>query len=93
MTSYFVTSDRKTLVPEGDPRAAFGVQPKDLKRLGLSDQVGGFTPPDAPEPQVMRSANEPEPTEPEPDVKEAPPPADKAVKKPATKGAARKDNN
>lgn len=88
MTYYYVTDDWKTLVSEGDPRAAYGVQARDLKRLGLTAPDGDVVE-DVPEPQVMASANLLTPDEPEPEAaveaKEAPKPADKAVKKPATK--------
>lgn len=96
MTSLYVNADWSALVPAGSPEAAFGITPKDAKRRGLLplelDETLG-------EPEILRSANpvrpepEPEPTtevaepepEPEPEAKEAPKPADKAVRKPRTK--------
>jgi len=72
MTVY-VNADWTAVVPEDSLAAAFGVQAKDLARLGLAT--------DAPEPSapsVLTSANEPE-------AKEADQPADKAMPKPADK--------
>ena len=89
MTTFFVNRDWSAIVPEGSPDAAFGVQAKDLRRLGLADQVAAAELPDAePEPKVlvMGSANaQPEPMPPADDTKQAPPPADKQAAKPANK--------
>jgi hypothetical protein len=75
MTVY-VTADGR-VVPEGDPEAAYGVQEKDLGRLGLAE------PEPAPPPEVLKSANAPEDLEPE--AKELPKPSDKALRRPRTK--------
>lgn len=56
MTYYYVTADWSTIVPEGDERAAYGVQAKDLKRLGLTPPDGSAAE-DTPEPEVLASAN------------------------------------
>ena len=91
----FLNADRSAIVPAGSVDAAFGVQPKDMKRLGYDKLPvqGGVELPDLPEPETtveafeLRSASVlPEaPAEPEPEAKEAPKPADKAAKKPPTK--------
>jgi hypothetical protein len=97
MPSLYVNADWSALVPAGSPDAAFGIQPKDAKRRGLLPLQSGET---LGEPEkLMTTPNvvtvgedgpevvalpEPEP-EPEPKAKEAPKPADKAAKKPATK--------
>lgn len=94
----FVNADWSAIVPAGSRDAAFGVQPRDAKRLGVDKlpTTGGVKLPDMPEPEtaeafVLRSASlteepapEPEP-EPEPEVKEAAKPANKAARKPRNK--------
>lgn len=92
MTLY-VNADWSALVPEGSPEAAFGVQAKDLKRLGLDHLAEGDVPKQA-EPEVLHSAN----AEPTPELtadveKAVAKPSDKAVRKPANKGSARKDSD
>jgi hypothetical protein len=107
----FVNADWSAIVPAGSPEAAFGVQPKDAKRLGLLDLPveDGAEAPDptveAAAPAVLRSANalasvladaieaavEEEQSIAslvdalEPEAKEAPKPANKAAKRPASK--------
>lgn len=96
MSTLYVNADWSAIVPAGSAAAAFGVQPKDAKRLGL-DTLAVSDGADAPDPAVeqvapttMTSANViPEPVAPE--AKEAPAPANKAALKPANKGAARKE--
>lgn len=82
----FVNADWSAIVPAGSPDAAFGVQPRDAKRLGvdklpLHDGVRLSDLPEPTEPVVLRSA-EPEEVM---AAKEAPKPADKAAAKPANK--------
>ena len=86
----FVNEDWSALVPAGSPEARYGIQPADAKRRGLLPLEAGET---LGEPErLLVSANlvepepEPEPApDPEPEAKEAPKPADKASRKPATK--------
>lgn len=81
----FVNADWSAIVPAGSPEAAFGVQPRDAKRLGVDKLpiLGSAALPELPEPDtddlVISSANAEE------EVKEAPKPADKAARKPADK--------
>lgn len=65
--TYYVTADYSRIVDEGSPEAAFGIQPKDLARYGL-------TPPDGvdQEPPETKEAEAPE-------DKQAEPVEDKAV--------------
>lgn len=81
MTVY-VTADWSRVVPEGSPEAAFGVQPKDLRRLGLEPDPSV----EQAEPEVLTTANT---AEPEPSSKQDGPPEDKAAPKPEDKAARR----
>ena len=84
--SLFVNEDWSALVPAGSPEARFGITPADAKRRGLLPLAAGET---LGEPEMLHSANlvEPEPRpEPPPEAKEAETPANKAARKPATKG-------
>lgn len=90
MSTIFLNADRSAIVPAGSAEAAFGVQPKDMKRLGydgLPLRGGATLPDDLPEPETLaafelRSASLlPEP----PEAKEAPKPDDKAAAKPSDK--------
>ncbi len=90
----FLNADRSAIVPPGSVDAAFGIQPKDMKRLGYDKLPlqGGVKLPDLPEPETtveafeLRSASiVPEAAEPEAETKEAPEPANKAAKKPLNK--------
>lgn len=97
----FVNADWSAIVPAGSRDAAFGVQPRDAKRLGVDKlpTTGGVKLPDMPEPEtaeafVLRSASlteepstEPvtEPESEEPEAKAAAKPANKAAAKPANK--------
>jgi len=75
----FVNADWSALVLAGSPEAAYGIQPKDAKRLGLLAKEPGEV---IPEPEILVSAN----PAPEPElVKEAKKPADKSARKPKTK--------
>jgi hypothetical protein len=79
--TYYVTADYSRIVPEGSPEAAFGIQPKDLARYGL-------TPPEdveqAPAGEVLTMGAD-EPVESKqadaPEDKQAEPVEDKAVRK------------
>jgi hypothetical protein len=100
----YLNADRTAIVPEGSADAAFGVQPKDMKRLGYDKLPvqGNIKLPELPEPEtaedfVLRSASlteEPstEPvTEPEEeDVAEEP--EAKQAPKPANKAAKKPAN-
>ena len=77
--TYFVNADWSAIVPEGSSEAAFGVQAKDLKRLGLAHLVKGELPEQAPEPEVLRNVPD------EPEAKEAEAPANKKAPAPANK--------
>lgn len=81
----YVNADWSALVPEGSPEAAFGITPKDAQRRGLAPLAPGET---LDEPETLASANLLSTA-----TKEAPAPHDKAAKKPADKGAARKDTD
>lgn len=76
MVSLYVNEDWSALVPAGSPEARFGITPADAKRRGLLPLESGET---LGEPEVLHTANV------QPEVKELDKPADKAVKKPATK--------
>lgn len=98
----FVNSDWSAVVPAGSREAAFGVQPRDAKRLGVDKLPvrGGVELPELPEPEtaeafVLRSASlteEPE-TVPEPEPEPEPEPVEaKEAPKPADKAAAKPAN-
>lgn len=75
----YVNEDWSALVPAGSPEAAFGIQPHDAKRLGLLPLETGET---LGEPEALLvSAN----AEAEPEVKQAPAPANKQARKPRNK--------
>jgi len=67
MTTLYVNADWSAIVPAGSPEAAFGVQPKDAKRLGLLNLpvAEGASAPDPTVEEaasvVLTSANEPAP--------------------------------
>ena len=83
---FYLNADRSAIVPTGSPEAAFGIQPKDMKRLGYDKlptavELGDLPEPEG-EPRTFTTANlAPEP----PEEKEADKPANKAAKKPANK--------
>ena len=72
-TSLYVNADWSKLVPVNSPEAAFGLTVEEAKRRGLLPAEGETFAPAV----TIRSANE--------EAKEAPAPANKAVKKPRNK--------
>jgi hypothetical protein len=78
MATVYVTADWKRIVPEGSPEAAFGVQPKDLRRLGLDESAAaGTAPVDQAEAAPVLSVGGD--TAPDADTKAAEPVEDKAA--------------
>lgn len=87
MTIY-LNADRSAIVPAGSAEAAFGIQPKDMQRLGFDKLpvLGAVELPEMPDPSVVLSSANTPVEEPVAEVKQAPKPANKAAKKPANKG-------